>query len=200
MEWKRVFKEVAQQFADHKARIELDLQIHTSLGITTMNGKLSEMNSYFKLLNENPSVLFEVVFERMQTSKERDLAAIVKSREPGGVETALKNDKLLKEILAKANQTKTVEPLKQKGGSGKSKDDKEANRRTMNMSGTVTELRKEVDKNVEQVLAENTFFDKKFEMMWKMQKDESDRVVSTLLSGPHKAIHHPVSRTGILHP
>ena len=83
---------------------------------------------------------------------------------------------------------------------GKSKDDKDAKKHNGNMIGTVTELRKEVDKNVEQVLAENTLFDKKFDMMWKTQKDEIDRVISTLRSGPHKAIHHPVSRIVNLHP
>ena len=197
MKWKRVFQEVAQQFANHKAGIMLDLQIHDSLG---MNDNISKMNSSLKLLNENVSVLMDVVFERMPTSEERHLAEIIKSREPGGVETALKNDRLLQEMLAKTNQKETVEPFKQKGGSGKSKDDKDAKKHNGNMIGTVTELRKEVDKNVEQVLAENTLFDKKFDMMWKRQKDEIDRVISTLRSGPHKAIHHPVSRTVNLHP
>ena len=107
-------------------------------------------------------------------------------------------------MLAKTNQQETVEPFKQKGGSGKSKDDKDAKKHNGNMIGTVTELRKEVSKDVEQVLADNKFFDQKFEAM-KMKveevkveiRHESDRVIDTILAGPHERIDrvcdlHPV--------
>lgn len=199
MKWERKFAAVAQRFSEHQEGIKSDLQIHVSIGITTANTKLSELNLSFSLLNQNVSMLMKVVFERLQTPKERDLSALVESREPRGIEAALKNDKLLEEVLAKANQKETFGMLQQKGGPGKGTDDKGVKKRTLDMIGTITELRKEVDKDVEQVLADNTFFDKKFEVMCKMQveemKHESDRVIGTLRAGPHNDIHHPVRCT-----
>ncbi|RPD68326.1 hypothetical protein L226DRAFT_527321 [Lentinus tigrinus ALCF2SS1-7] len=175
------FTQVAQQFADHKAGIQFDLQIHASVGITTANVTLTAMSTSFTELNENVSKLMEVVFERMRTPEERDLL--------GGIDAVLKNDKLLEEVLAK-----------QKAGPRKDKDERGAKKRavpgqTLDAVLTVTDLRKEVNKDVEQVLADNKFFDQKFEAM-KMQVDEvkveirheSDRVIDTILAGPHERI------------
>ncbi|RPD69596.1 hypothetical protein L226DRAFT_575426 [Lentinus tigrinus ALCF2SS1-7] len=182
--WQGKFTEVAQQFADHKRGIQLDLQIHASVGITIANVALTAMSTSFMELNENVSKLMEVVFERMRTLEERDLSALV-AKEAGGLDAVLKNDDILAEVLSK-----------QKTGSNKEKGMK---RRVMpGQSGaplTVTELRKEVSKDVEQVLADNTFFDRKFEAM-KIQVDEvkveirheSDRVIDTILAGPHERI------------
>ncbi|KAI0699900.1 hypothetical protein C8T65DRAFT_296564 [Cerioporus squamosus] len=186
--WQGKFTEVAQQFADHKAGIQFDLQIHASIGITSANVTLTAMNTSFTELNENVSKLMEVVFERMRSPEERDLSVLV-SKEPGGLDAVLKNDKLLEEVLAK-----------QKTGAGK--DEKAMKRMKRAVPGqapdavlTVTELRQEVNKDVEQVLADNKFFDQKFEAM-KMQVDEvkveikheSDRVIDTILAGPHERI------------
>ncbi|RPD72434.1 hypothetical protein L226DRAFT_154051 [Lentinus tigrinus ALCF2SS1-7] len=186
--WQGKFTQVAQQFADHKAGIQFDLQIHASVGITTANVTLTAMNTSFTELNENVSKLMEVVFERMRTPEERDLSAFV-AKEAGGIDAVLKNDKLLEEVLAK-----------RKFGSGKDVDEKGTKKRvvpgqTPDAVLTVTELRKEVNKDVEQVLADNKVFDQKFEAM-KMQVDEvkveirheSDRVIDTILAGPHERI------------
>ncbi|RPD68335.1 hypothetical protein L226DRAFT_346944 [Lentinus tigrinus ALCF2SS1-7] len=186
--WQGKFTQVAQQFADHKAGIQFDLQIHASIGITTANVTLTAMSTSFTELNENVSKLMEVVFERMRTPEERDLSALV-AKEAGGIDAVLKNDKLLEDVLAK-----------QKAGPGKDKDEKGTKKRavpgqTPDAVLTVTDLRKEVNKDVEQVLADNKFFDQKFEAM-KMQVDEvkveirheSDRVIDTILAGPHERI------------
>ena len=65
---------------------------------------------------------------------------------------------------------------------------------------TISELRAEVGKDVEQVLADNKYFEQKFEVV-RMQveevkvsiKRETDRVIDTLLSGPHERIIDRVS-------
>ena len=186
--WQGKFTEVAQQFADHKTGIQFDLQIHASVGITTANVTLTAMNTSFTELSENVTKLMEVVFERMRTPEEREVSAIV-SKEPGGIDAVLKNDKLLEKVLAK-----------QKTNKGKDKDDDVTKKRAtpgqaLDAVLTVTELRKEVSKDVEQVLADNKFFDQKFEAM-KMQveevkveiRHESDRVIDTILAGPHERI------------
>ncbi|RDX50314.1 hypothetical protein OH76DRAFT_469327 [Lentinus brumalis] len=192
MKWQGKFTEVAQQFADHKAGIQSDLQIHTSIGITTANVTLTAMSTSFTAFNENVSKLMEIVFERMRSPEERDLSAFV-SKEQGGLDAVLKNDKLLEELLSKQ---------KTDGGAGMDNGEKGAKNARRAMPGqaldavlTVTDLRKEVSKDVEKVLADNTFFDQKFEAM-KMQVDEvkvkikheSDRVIGTILAGPHERI------------
>ena len=142
-------------------------------------------------LTENVGKLMEVVFERMRSPDEREVASLVASQ-PGGVEAALKNDALLEQVLA-AQKLKDGKPGARRhgpGGAGAEED----------KTKTISELREEVKKDVEQVLADNKYFDQKFEVV-RMQVDEvkvsirreSDRVIDTLLSGPHERIIDRVS-------
>ncbi|KAI0699891.1 hypothetical protein C8T65DRAFT_296383 [Cerioporus squamosus] len=182
MKWQSKFTEVAQQFADHKAGIQFDLQIHASVGITTANVTLTAMNTSFTALNENVSKLMEVVFERMRSPEERSLSALV-SKEQGGLDALLEDDQLLEQVLEE-----------QKAGAGEDEDDNGVEPLVPGQAPgavlTVVELRKEVNKEVEEVLAANEFFDQKFEAM-KMQveevrtviKHESDRVINAILAG-----------------
>lgn len=160
------------------------------------------MNTSFIELSENVSKLMEIVFERMRSPEERDLSALV-AKEQGGLDDVLKNDKLLEEVLAK-----------HKRGSGleRDKDEKWAKKSRRALPGqapdavqTVTDLRREVNKDVEQVLEDNELFDQKFEAMKKQVdevivtvKHESDRVIDTILAslaGPQERIVDRVSRT-----
>ncbi len=187
LKWQAKFTDVAQQFSDHKTAIQFDLQIHASVGITTANITLNTMSTDVGKLTENVGKLMEVVFERMRSPEEREVASLIASQ-PGGVEAALKNDVLLEQVLA-TQRSKDGKGARRHGGGAE--EDK---------TRTISELRQEVNKDVEQVLAENKYFDQKFEVV-RMQVDEvkvsikreTDRVIDTLLSGPHERIIDRVS-------
>ena len=191
LKWQGKFTDVAQQFADHKTAIQFDLQIHASVGITTANVTLSAVSTDMSKLTENVGKLMEVVFERMRSPEEREVASLV-AAQPGGVEAALKNDALLEQVLAaqKSKDGKGAGARRHGGGSGAEED----------KTKTISELRAEVGKDVEQVLADNKYFEQKFEVV-RMQVDEvkvsikreTDRVIDTLLSGPHERIIDRVS-------
>ncbi|KAI0699896.1 hypothetical protein C8T65DRAFT_580831 [Cerioporus squamosus] len=196
--WEREFTEVAQQFVIHKKDIESDLQIHASIVVTKANTTLTAMSTSVTEIKETMSKLMKLVFERMRSPEERDLFVLV-SEESDGIDAFLKNDKLVEELLAKH---------KTRVGIGKDKDEegtKDLRRAAPDAVLTVIELRKEVNKEVEEVLADNNTFDKKFEAL-KTQLDEvkvvvrheSDRVIETLLAGPHERIVDRVSRSTVI--
>ncbi|KAI1787462.1 hypothetical protein LXA43DRAFT_1029206 [Ganoderma leucocontextum] len=185
LKWQAKFTDVAQQFADHKAAIQFDLQIHASVGITTANVTLDAMSTDVGRLTENVGKLMEVVFERMRSPEEREVASLVASQ-PGGVEAALKDDVLLEQVLAAQRSKDGKGARRHASGAGAQPEDR---------TRTIAELRQEVNKDVEQVLADNKYFDQKFEVV-RMQVDEvkvtirreTDRMIDTLLSGPHERI------------
>ncbi|EEB99695.1 hypothetical protein MPER_00578, partial [Moniliophthora perniciosa FA553] len=168
--WQGKFAEVAQQFTDHKSGIQYDLQIHASDGIATANVTLTAMNTSISQLKDSVIELMKTVFERLRTPEERELSAIIDSQ-PGGADAVLKNNPLLEKILAKQKTPKGDKPQ------------------------TVAGLQKEVMKGVDQVLAEEKFFEQKFNAM-RNQVDEvkvtvrheSDRVINAVLAGPHERI------------
>ena len=189
LKWQGKFTDVAQQFADHKTAIQFDLQIHASVGITTANIALSAVSTDMSKLTENVGKLMEVVFERMRSPEEREVASLV-AAQPGGVEAALKNDALLEQVLAAQKSKDGKGAGARRHGAGAEED----------KTKTISELRAEVGKDVEQVLADNKYFEQKFEVV-RMQveevkvsiKRETDRVIDTLLSGPHERIIDRVS-------
>ena len=189
LKWQGKFTDVAQQFADHKTAMQFDLQIHASVGITTANITLSTVSTDMSKLTQNVGKLMEVVFERMRSPEEREVASLVASQ-PGGVDAALKNDVLLERVLA-AQKAKDGKGAARRHGAGAEED----------KTRTIADLRQEVTKDVEQVLADNKYFEQKFEVV-RMQVDEvkvsirreTDRVIDTLLSGPHERIIDRVSK------
>ena len=191
LKWQAKFTDVAQQFADHKTAIQSDLQIHASVRITTISVNLSALSAAMDRFTENVGKLMEVVFERMRSPEEREVASLVEAQ-PGGDEAALKNDVLLEKVLAaqKSNNGKGAGARRHGGGSGAEED----------KTKTISELRLEVGKDVEQVLADNKYFEQKFEVV-RMQVDEvkvsikreTDRVIDAVLSGPHERIIDRVS-------
>ncbi|KAF5347531.1 hypothetical protein D9758_014525 [Tetrapyrgos nigripes] len=167
--WQGTFAEVAQQFAEHKSGIQFDLQLHISGKLGNANAMLVEMKTTMSQVKENITELMKTIFERLCTPEERELSERLASQ--GGADVVLKNDRLLGEIL---KQQKTPKGNKQQ---------------------TATELQKEVEKGVDQILAEEKFFNSKFDAMLKqMEEDrgtikrESDRVINAVLSGPHERI------------
>ncbi|KAM5536716.1 hypothetical protein V8D89_009643 [Ganoderma adspersum] len=165
----------------HSQDIQFQLQIHASVGIATANLTLTAMSKDMDKLVENIGRLMKEVFERMRSPEEREVASLVSSR---GLDAqrALENPKLLEQMIA-IGKSKEEKALKRPG-------DVEEDR-TM----TILELKREVNKDVEQIIADNQAFEQKFAIVQKQLdevKDEiqraSDRVIHTILGGPHEGI------------
>ncbi|PIL29677.1 hypothetical protein GSI_08115 [Ganoderma sinense ZZ0214-1] len=150
LQWQEKFTDTATQVEcvghNRSAIFEFELQIHVSVGITAANVALGGMSAGIHRLNENVGKLMEIVFMRMPSAEEREVASLQPSR-------------------------------------------------TKNM--IVVELRREMGKDVEQLLADNKYFEQKFKFeVVQMQireikesiEHESDRVVHILRNSPHERI------------
>jgi hypothetical protein len=160
LKWKSRFEDIAGQFDAHKKELSADLTLHASITATKTYELLSSDMSNMK------SMIY-LAFERMQTPKERDLAAFAQKN--GGAERILENGTLVQEFLETEKKIPT-------------NDDKGPTFATR--SGlTPAELKHEIQKEVDTVLTEDTGeFERKFELSLKevtmtIQR-QSDRVIS----------------------
>jgi hypothetical protein len=143
--------------------------------------EITKTNVMLSALSQNVNAMMEMVFQRMQSPEEREIAKIAKSS--GFVQgkdgtAALPDDKLLKEILKSQPQDKA--PTK---GNPQSTP-----------AVSLTTFRKEMSKDVDTVLEENgKVFDRAFEATELRLKEmkgtiirESDRVIESILAGVNK--------------
>ena len=176
--WKPQFEDIADQFGAHKRDLLADLQFHT--GITAIKD-----HKLLTSLNKNMKSLMELVFERMQTPEERELAEFVEKNK--GVDHVLENAMLKKKLVEMENERSATKD--DNGPTGKGA--------LAQTPLTVPELEKEIRKDVDTILAENTEeFKRMFETFKSSLKEldvtikrQSDRVISQILaSGPHERI------------
>ncbi|KAI0665852.1 hypothetical protein C8Q78DRAFT_1083428 [Trametes maxima] len=168
--WQAKFTEVAQQFVTHKTELQFDLQMHTSLGVAATRETL-------RTVGDDVGKVMDMVFTLLRSPAERELANFIESR-PGGVEGVLRDDNLLKQVIAKQKPLTNGGPLAR-----------------LDAPLTIEVLREAVDKDVDSILRENRFFDQKFEAMRaqlqevnETVKHETDRAIKAILSGPHERI------------
>ena len=186
MKWKSRFEDVIEQFEANKKNLFADLQLYTSITVNRTQELLASQVTSMK-------AMVYLAFDRMQTHEERELAAFAQKN--GGAERILENGKLTMQFLDMEKKLST-------------KDDKGP---TSGKSGAPTrsgltpaELKKEISKDVDTVLEENTeAFDRKFgaielslrEVNVTIQR-QSDRVISEVLAGmqagPHERIKDKV--------
>ncbi|KAF8549417.1 hypothetical protein OG21DRAFT_1488548 [Imleria badia] len=182
IKWQQKFTGVAEQFADHQDAIQSDLQIYISVEITNTNEMLWT-------LGKNMTSMMEMVFDHMQSPKERELANFVQSK--GGVATS-PDDKLLKEVILnfqqQQQQKKKNEDKKPVKGSPES-----------DFPVDLSSFKEELNKEIDTVLAANgKVFERAFEAIEISQREvkgtivhESDRVIETILAGVN---HGPQER------
>lgn len=120
--WQAKFTDLVQSFAAHKAAIQYNLQIHAGITITATNVTVTGVD---RKVDE----LMRMVFTLMQSAEERELNAFIE--ESGGTATVTKDDQLLLELL----------------DIPKSRNESRQKREL-----TVGDARKEVGKDIEQVL------------------------------------------------
>lgn len=120
--WQAKFAEVVQRFAAHKADIQYNLQLHAGVTITATNVTVTAVD---RKVDE----LMRMVFTLMQSAEERELEAFIEVS--GGPDTVIKDDQLLSQLL----------------GIQKARSDSRQKREL-----TAVDTRKEVGKDIEQVL------------------------------------------------
>ena len=158
----------------HKSDLQSDLQLHISITVTHISDKFTSLDEKVSLMME----MMAMVFREMQSPEEKEWAAF--ARRNGGAEQVLKNDRLLKEVFEKQQD----ESKGEKGSTG---------------IMPLAEFKKELAKDVETVLAENTkVFEQKFgDIQLSLRevnmtiKRHSDRVIGALAgmhAGPHDRI------------
>lgn len=186
VKWQQRFTDVAQQFVDHQNAIQLDLQMYISIEIANVNETLST-------LNKNVTSMMQMVFNRMQSPAERELANFVKSK--GGVVTS-PDDKLLQEVIKyfqqQQQQQKEGKDRKQNKGSPGS-----------DFPVDLTSFKKELNKEIDDILVANgKVFERAFgaiEISLKEVKGtivhETDRAIETILAevSPQERIVDSVS-------
>jgi len=190
IKWKPKFEDVAEQFAAHKRDLLSDLQFHASITATKTHQLLVSVDEKIASMK----AMIDIAFEKMQTPDERELASFAQMN--GGPERVLENGMLLKKILDKQKiATKDDKgPTSGKGGA------------PTQTALTVSELEKEILKDVDAILAENTgAFERKFGAIELSLKEvnvtiqrQSDRVISEVLAGMHAGPHERIKdRVGV---
>ena len=187
MKWQSKFTDLATQFVSHRSNLESDLQIHISITVTDTSNTVASINEKVTAM----TAMIGVVFEKMQSPEEKEWAAF--ARPHGGADRMLESDNLMKEVLEK--QKKMLE--KQKGGA---KDEKGLTGKHGQLPTTLAEFEKELGKDVDTVLAENTkAFDQKFGAMEAALREvnvtiqrQSDRVIEEVLAGMHAGPHERI--------
>ena len=190
MKWKPKFDGVVDQFTAHKKELLADIQFHTSIMATKTYDLLSSVDDKINSMK----AMIEVAFEKMQTPEERELTAFAQKN--GGTERVLENGMFMKKVLEMEKQKTPTEDDKGPT-SGKSGAPAQS-------ALTQPELEKEIRKDVDAILQENTgAFDRKFgaielslrEVNVTIQR-QSDRVISEVLAGmqagPHERIKDKV--------
>ena len=190
MKWKPKFDDIADQFMAHKKELLADIQLHTSIIPTKTQGSPSSVDDEIN----NMKAMIEVAFDKIQTPEERELTAFAQKN--GGTERILENGMLMKKVL-EIEKHKT--PTKDDKGPTSGKSGAPAQ-----PALTQPELEKELRKDVDTILQENTgAFDRKFGTIELSLREadvtiqpQSDRVISEVLSGmqvgPHERIKDKV--------
>ena len=172
IKWQQKFTGVAEQFADHQNAIQSDLQMYISVEITNTNEML-------RTLGKNVTTMMEMVFDRMQSPKERELANFVQSK--GGIATS-PDDKLLKEVMRNFQQ-------QQKGDKKPVKGNPESD-----FPVDLSSFKEELSKEIDTVMAANgKVFERAFEAIEINLREvkgtivrETDRAIEKILAGVNK--------------
>jgi hypothetical protein len=148
--------------------------------VASLTDKLDKLTGMVNKSTEIVAGLTEMIFKFMHPPDEWMLHQYMVAN--GGPEAVLKDDQLLKDMLAKAKPAKSEVMAKQPRD---------------NSTLSVKDLREKLKPDVETMISENVSFDKKFEEQRRQLEDvvkrESDRVIETVLAGPHEHILNPAS-------
>jgi hypothetical protein len=160
----------------HKAELQFDLTIHTSVTVKDINIAVDEVRRDMK-------TMMTVVFAYMSSADERQIAAHVDSK--GGADIVKQDEGLLLEVIEHFTPNT----------SGKAEGPQET------PESMVSALRKEIAKDLEDIIKDDSkAFDQKFDVVQAQLKElkqavlrESDRIIAVMQTGPHERIVDRVS-------
>jgi hypothetical protein len=173
--WQETFSGLADRFDAHKQELLSDLQIYISVAAVESKQMIATLTKEFKAVSVNMGLAFKKLLSR----DEEDLAALVERN--GGWEGIRANDTLLEKIVKKYKSGSTR--------IGPQMDDKS--------SVTLEDLQHALTRSAEDVVRENNIaFQNKYEgtmlMIQNSIKQEGDRIIKELNSGPHERIEDRV--------
>ncbi|KAA1470682.1 hypothetical protein DENSPDRAFT_923800 [Dentipellis sp. KUC8613] len=169
--WEHKFAAISKQFATHAAKLQDDLAMYSSIGINAANQSLAALS------NKMDEVM-ATVFKTFQSAEERQIGALVASK--GGSEKVAGDNAALEQLL---NKQKELDD-----GPGK---------RSHAGEMTVSDLRKDMRKDVQAVLDENArAFGQKFELQQRQIAEEMknavfdarDEIINAVLAGPYERV------------
>ena len=184
LEWEQKLIGFVNQFEDHKKELHFDLSMHASIGIDQANTTLLAVSGQVENTESNVSMV--LLLQLLRSPKERQL--IKKIELKGGAERVLKDENILKELIAESGEKEMT------GDAKVLSKDKQAE--------LVKEVVREASRTFEDMVKENEeLFTRKFkaqeialkEEMETVTKREGDRIIGVITGGPHERILDPVS-------
>ncbi|TFY59079.1 hypothetical protein EVG20_g7918 [Dentipellis fragilis] len=169
--WEQKFAAISKQFATHSAKLQDDLAMYSSIGINAANKSLAA-------LSDKMDEVMATVFKTFQSAEERQIGALVASK--GGPEKVAGDNAALEQLLYKQKELDD--------GPGKKNHAGEM---------TVSDLRKDMRKDVQVVLDENSrTFNQKFELQQRQIAEEMknavfdarDDIINAVLAGPYERV------------
>jgi hypothetical protein len=159
----------------------MGLAVHTSLGVDSANQKLDGQNHRLGTIEEKLDMIF--LFRKLDSPREKDVLKFIDDH--GGAKACINNDELLEELVVKSGES-----LSRFGG-------RESGRRSNDLPDIKKRLVKELQEDIDEALHRNMIlFERKLDVQSKQLTDtvrqESDHIISKLMSGAHDRITDPV--------
>jgi hypothetical protein len=179
LKWKSSFEDFAYKFARDKEGIAYDLQLHTQAAMVNAEESLERIEK--RMQN-----MMNLVFNDLCSPEEKAFEDFIQSR--GGPESVVEKDSHLSELLAMESHNKHHWDIRVKHA------------QRQDTESLLARAREQFRKSVTQVIEENAkVFAQKFEAQMEQILHtqniivrESDRVIKTVLTGPHERLLDPV--------
>ncbi|KAF5376289.1 hypothetical protein D9615_008531 [Tricholomella constricta] len=167
-------------FVEHRKALEMALAVHTSLAVDSANQKLDNQDGRLRIIEEKLDMI--MLFRKLDTPREKDMQKFIEKH--GGAKACITNDELLEVLVTKSGESLSRLPGRESG------------RRSNDLPDIKKRLLKELQEDIDEVFDKNmVLFERKLDIQSKQFADvvqeESDHIISTLLSGAHDRIRDP---------
>jgi hypothetical protein len=175
--WKELFSSWSAKFTDHKNNIRLTLEIRANVKLNAIDKSLSTVTA--EVQTSTDMTAMSILFDILRSPKEQDLMRWIEQR--GGAAAVIKSDDLLKNLVEYSRKIGFAEELKPLGG-----NDDNIKRGEDDMKLLMDTARAEWRTDLDEVLKKAEInFGQMFANQGKLVVKEADRVINTMLSGPH---------------
>ena len=174
--WESKLESYAHAFTKHKEEIHFNLAMHSGVVLDRANQTITKVDANVNML---------LLFSTLRSPRERELMKFVEGK--GGPEGFLKDDTLLKELIAMSDEGRESDQGKASSAQAQAKE--------------LAEISEQIKKDIEKMLLENNeVFKKKFdaqqiqiveELKLSIHR-EGDRIIGVIVAGPHDRIVDPV--------